>query len=62
MLILNAVVKLGKSTLRDLPAIIIFLVTFALAAFLKVTPILIVPGAALAGVIIMIVKNPGVKR
>jgi len=62
VLILNAVVKLGKSTLRDLPAVIIFLVTFALAAFLKVTPVLLVPAAALAGVIVSVVKRLGVKR
>ena len=59
VLILNAVLKIGKTTLRDLAAWIIFLAVFLLSVFTDLSPILFVIAAALAGVL---VKNLGVKR
>lgn len=59
VLILNAVVKMGKKTMQDLPAWIIFLAVFALAVFTDISPVLFVLAAALAGVL---VKNLGVKK
>ena len=59
VLILNAVIKLGKSAVRDWPTVIVFLATFVLAAIVKVSPVILVPAAAIVGVL---VKNLGVKR
>ena len=59
VLILNAVVKMGKKTVKDLPAWIIFLAVFALAVFTDISPVLLIVTAALAGVL---VKNLGVKK
>ena len=59
VLILNAVVKMGKKTVKDLPTWIIFLTVFALAVFTDVSPVLLIVAAALAGVL---VKNLGVKK
>ena len=59
VLILNAVVKMGKKTVKDLPTWIIFLTVFALAVFTDVSPVLLIIAAALAGVL---VKNLGVKK
>ena len=59
VLILNAVVKMGKKTVKDLPTAIIFLAVFALTVFTDVSPVLLIVAAALAGVL---VKNLGVKK
>ena len=59
VLILNAVVKMGKKTVKDLPTWIIFLAVFALAVFTDVSPVLFILAAAVAGVL---VKNLGVKK
>ena len=49
-LILNAVVKLWKKAVVDLPTLLIFLAVLALAVFTKLSPVLFVVAAALAGV------------
>ena len=59
VLILNAVVKMGKKTVKDLPTWIIFLAVFALAVFTDLSPVLFILAAAVAGVL---VKNLGVKK
>lgn len=52
VLILNAVIKLGKSSVKDIPALVIFLAVFAGAFFLDLSPIVYVVIAAMAGVVI----------
>ena len=59
VLILNAVVKLWKKAVVDLPTALIFLCVLALAVFTKLSPVVFVVGAALAGVA---VKAWGVKK
>ncbi len=49
-LILNAVVKLWKKAVVDVPTLIIFLAVFALAVFTKLSPVVFVLAAALTGV------------
>ena len=49
-LILNAVVKLWKKAVVDVPTLIIFLVVLALAVFTKLSPVAFVVAAGLAGV------------
>ena len=49
-LILNAVVKLWKKAVVDVPTLIIFLVVLALAVFTKLSPVVFVVAAGLAGV------------
>ena len=49
-LILNAVVKLWKKAVMDLPTLLIFLAVLALAVFTKLSPVVFVVAAALAGV------------
>ena len=58
-LILNAVVKLWKKAVVDVPTAIIFLCVLALAVFTKLSPIIFVVAAALAGVA---VKAWGAKK
>ncbi len=49
-LILNAVVKLWKKAVVDLPALLIFLCVLALAVFTKLSPVVFVVASALAGI------------
>ncbi|MBE6997593.1 MAG: chromate transporter [Ruminococcaceae bacterium] len=49
-LILNAVVKLWKKAVVDLPTALIFLAVLALAVFTGLSPVIFVVAAALAGV------------
>lgn len=49
-LILNAVMKLWKKAVVDLPTLLIFLAVLALAVFTKLSPVVFVIAAALAGV------------
>ena len=49
-LILNAVVKLWKKAVVDVPTLIIFLVVLLLAVFTKLSPVVFVVAAGLAGV------------
>ena len=51
-LILNAVVKLWKKAVVDVPTVCIFLAVLALAVFTKLSPVIFVVAAALAGVAI----------
>jgi chromate transporter len=53
-LILNAVVKLWKKAVVDLPTVIIFIAVLALAVFTKLSPVFFVAAAALAGVAIKV--------
>ena len=48
-LILNAVVKLWKKSVVDVPTALIFLAVLALAVFTKLSPVVFVVAAALAG-------------
>ena len=59
VLILNAVVKLWKKAVVDLPTMLIFLCVLALAVFTKFSPVIFVVAAALAGVA---VKAWGAKK
>lgn len=52
VLIFNSVIKLSKSTLKDLPRILIFACVLCLAAFAKVSTVLLVVLAAVAGLVI----------
>ena len=52
VLILNAVVKLWKKTVVDLPALLIFLCVLALSLFTSLSPVLYVVSAAVAGILI----------
>ena len=58
-LILNAVVKLWKKAVVDLPTLIIFLAILALAVFTKLSPVIFVVAAGIAGVLI---KAKGAKK
>lgn len=49
VLILNAVVKLWKKTVVDLPTLLIFLAVLALGVFTSASPVLFVLGAAVLG-------------
>lgn len=59
VLILNAVVKLLKKSVKDIPTLVIYLCVLALAVLTPLSPVLFVVAAAIAGVI---VKSVGVKR
>ena len=52
VLILNAVVKLLKKTVIDVPTLLIFLAVLALALFTKLSPVVFVLGAAALGILI----------
>ena len=58
-LILNSVVKLWKKAVVDLPTALIFLAVLALAVFSKLSPVIFVVAAGLAGVA---VKAWGAKK
>ncbi len=58
-LILNAVVKLWKKAVADVPTVCVFLAVLALAVFTKLSPVVFVVAAALAGVA---VKAWGAKK
>ena len=59
VLILNAVVKLWKKAVVDIPTLLIFLAVLALTVLTELSPVIFVLCAALAGVL---VKNLGVRR
>ena len=56
VLIANAVVKLLKKTVIDTPTLLIYLAVMALAVFTKLSPVIYVVAAAVAGIL---VKNLG---
>ena len=57
VLILNAVVKLWKKAVVDLPSLLIFLVLLLLGIFTKLSPILFVLAAAAAGILIQSLRG-----
>lgn len=52
VLILNAIIKLWKNSVVDKMGIIIFIITFILGAILNISPIYIVIGASILGLIL----------
>ena len=54
VLILNAVLKLRKKAVPDLPAAIIFVVVFLTASFTSLSPILFVLVSAVAGILLKV--------
>ena len=52
VLIANAVVKLLKKTVIDVPTVLIFLAVLGLALFTKLSPVIFVLGAAVLGIVI----------
>ena len=59
VLILNAVVKLWKKTVVDLPTLLIFLAVLGLSLFTSLSPVIYVLCSAAAGVLI---KNLGARK
>lgn len=59
VLIFNAVMKLWKGAVKDVWGLVIFLVILALSVFTKLSPIIYVLAAAVAG---LLIKNLGAKR
>ncbi|MDR1949215.1 MAG: chromate transporter [Spirochaetaceae bacterium] len=57
-LILNAVIKLGKGAIREKKSLLICIAAFGLSAFFRTSPVLIVLGAALAGLLLYRRKPP----
>lgn len=51
-LILDAVIKLGKKAIRDIPTIIIAVLVFICTCFFNISPIILVVIAAVAGLIL----------
>ncbi len=51
VLVLNAVVKLWKSGVKDFVGIVIFLVTFAVSVIFNLSPVYVVMGAIAVGII-----------
>ena len=56
VLVFNAVIKLGKSAIKDAPGVVIFLIVFLGSSFLDVSPVLFVVLAALAGIVLRVKK------
>lgn len=52
VLVFNAVVKLWKKAVVDIPAFVIFAIVLLLMVFLDVSPVLLVASAGLAGVMV----------
>ena len=59
VLIFNAVLKLWKGAVKDVWGLVIFLVILALSVITKLSPIIYVLAAAVAG---LLIKNLGAKR
>ena len=57
VLILNAVIKMGKSSIKNWYSLLIFLVSFILVALLNVSAIYIIIAAGILGIIINSVKE-----
>lgn len=58
ILILNAVIKLARSSLVDLPAVVIFVAVFLLSAFLGLSPAILVAVCGLLGFVIERIRAP----
>ena len=52
VLILNAVVKLWKKTVVDLPTFVIFVLVFGLSLFFDISPVLFVAASGVAGAVL----------
>lgn len=57
VLILNAVIKLGKSAIKDCWGVALFLVVLALSLWTKLSPVLLVLGAAVAGILLQTLRG-----
>ncbi len=57
VLIINAVIKLAKSSLIDIPAVCIFLIVFALSAFAGLSPAILVLICGFIGYVIHRIKR-----
>ena len=55
VLILNAVLKLSKSSIVDKIAFCIFLVVFLVSYFTSISPVICVVAAAIAGILVKVV-------
>lgn len=56
VLVFNAVIKLGKSSVKDMPSLIIFLIVFLGSSLLDVSPVIFVILAAAAGIMLRVKK------
>ncbi|HHV98379.1 MAG TPA: chromate transporter [Clostridiaceae bacterium] len=56
VLILNAVIKMWKNSVKDWIGIVIFCATFVIAAFTQISPIIVIIISAIAGIFINIRK------
>lgn len=56
-LILNAVIKMGKSSIKNWYSLLIFLTAFALVAFINISAIYIILAAGILGIIINSLKE-----
>ena len=54
VLVFNAVIKLGKSGVKDVPSFIIFLIVFLGSSLLDVSPVVFVILAAVAGIVMRV--------
>ena len=61
VLILNAIIKLWKKAVIDLPTLIIFLVVAVGSVFTSISPVFYVIGAAIAGIIIQNIRAKSAK-
>jgi len=61
-LILDAVIKLGKKAVVDIPSLLIAIAVFLLMCFLDVSPILVVLCAGLLGLLLRGRKKPAAKN
>ncbi len=57
VLILNAVIKLGKSAIKDRWGMALFLVILALSLWTKLSPVVLVLGAAVAGILLQALRG-----
>ena len=62
VLVFNAVVKLGKQSIIDLPTALIAVAVMLLAFFTDVSPILFVLTAAVVGILLQLVKGKGAAK
>ena len=58
-LILNSVIKLGKKTIKDVPAAVIFVLVLAATLLTDLSPVLFVLASALCGIVIKNVRARG---
>ncbi len=56
VLVFNAVLKLGKSAIKDSPSMIIFLIVFLGSSLLDVSPVIFVILAAIVGILLRVKK------